>query len=408
MSRDGSDLPPRHDHSDFPLMILIPSKQVQEFENGQTREKLHEVGRVRLGDTPTGGKVLYLLCDSQKDLTKGIDLVMQGLESTGEIREVTVFVPEDMVSLLIGTHGRHIDIFQEFTRTSVCFEKKQIGLTERKVKISGFSQDIRFAIEKLHSRVRDKNPPETPAFVKFVIPDKSAAHLIGKNCYFVKFLLHKYGAELKIKPNNNCEENKEQLAVLFGRKSDCLEALPEVVTKTEDAIWSVGSQNYTDKTIILVKTRKLEGAFNDFVREVKREVDVSFRVFKCLNDEFRVEITGELRHRLKAMRLLLEDAGKKSPRPRSRSRSRSRSPVPLIINIIVPKVLVGRLIGKGGDNVKMLKSRCGCHINFKKNDLKTVQTGDGQEGRACTVKGSPAAIAMGVRYLWEQILKFER
>jgi transcription antitermination factor NusA-like protein len=77
------------------------------------------------------------------------------------------------------------------------------------------------------------------------------------------------------------------------------------------------------------------------------------------------------------------------------------------VNVLVPKTLVGRLIGKGGENVKILKSRSGCHINFQQVDLKTLQTGDGKEARSCALTGSAASIALGVRYLWEQILKFE-
>ena len=403
MSRDGSDHPTLHDHSDFPLMICIPSSQVREFEGGQVRNKLNELGRVRLGDMPGGGKILYLTCESQKERVKALDLVLETMEEGGDLREVSTFVPEDLVSPLIGTHGRQIAALQELTHTNLRFEKKLEGLSERQVKVTGHSRDIRFAIEKLHARVTERKTEEIPAFAKFVIPLNSASHLIGKGGAFTKNLLQRYGVEMKVGRDDSCDEKRELAAMLLGRKSDCLEALSEVVSKVEDAIFNSDSQKHSDKTIILVKIRRSEGAFDSLVREVKREAGVSLRVFESFKDEFRVEMTGELRDRQRAARILLDGAGRESPR----RRSRSRSPVPFSTNIIVPKTLVGRLIGKGGENVKMLKSRSGCHINFQQNDLKTVQTGDGKEARACTVTGSPTAISMGVRCLWEQILKFE-
>lgn len=403
MSCDGSDHPPLRDHSDFPLMVLIPPEQVRDFESGHTREKLNEAGRVRLGDMSKGGKVLFLTTNSQRNRAKGLDLVMEALESAGNLREVSTFVPEDMVSPLIGTRGRQIAALQDLTHTNLRFEKKLEGLMEREVRVSGHSRDIRFAIEKLHSRVTERKSDESPIFAKFVIPLSSASHLIGKGGVFTKNLLQRYGVELKVGRDDSCDETKELAALLLGRKSGCLEALPEVVMKVEDAIFNSDAQKYSDKTTILVKTNRSEGTFNGLVREVKRESGVSLRVFESLKDEFRVEVTGELRERQRAVRMLLEGASRESPR----RRSRSRSPVPFAINIIVPKTLVGRLIGKGGENVKMLKSRSGCHINFQQTDLKAVQTGDGKEARACTMTGSPTAIAMGVRCLWEQILKFE-
>jgi transcription antitermination factor NusA-like protein len=75
--------------------------------------------------------------------------------------------------------------------------------------------------------------------------------------------------------------------------------------------------------------------------------------------------------------------------------------------VAVPRALVGRLIGKSGENVKALKGKSGCHINFQQQNLKEVKTADGQEARVCTMTGPSGAIALGVRLLWEQILKFE-
>ena len=346
--------------------------------------------------------MLYVQTDEHKDRMKALDLVMETLERAGDVRELSTFVPEDLVSPLIGTHGRQIATLQEITRTNLRFEKKTEGFSERQVRITGRSRDIRFAIEKLHARVIERKTEDIPAFAKFVIPASSASHLIGKGGAFTKNLLQRYGVELKVGRDENCDEKRELVAILLGRKSDCYDALPEVVGKLEDAVFNSDSQKHSSKTAMMIKTKRSERAFNDLVREVKRDAGVSLRAFESVREEFRVEMTGELRDRQKAVRLLLEGARKESPAPRSRSRS-----PPFATSVIVPRSLVGRLIGKGGETVKLLKSRSGCHINFQQTDLKTVQTGDGKEGRACVVTGSPRAIALGVRCLWEQILKFE-
>lgn len=147
-----------------------------------------------------------------------------------------------------------------------------------------------------------------------------------------------------------------------------------------------------------------EAQLNSISRTLKKDLDVNLRLHDSENHFTRIEITGELRRRQKAAKVLLGELDK----PWQRRRSRSRSPVQRVaINVAVPKALVGRLIGRSGENVKMLKWKCGAHINFVQQDLKEMKTADGGEARACTLSGRPEEIAQGVRLLWEQILKFE-
>lgn len=416
MSRASSDSPrrgPLRDHSDFPLMVLIPAAYLRHFESHDLQNHIKatsHLDRLKLTSMPGGGGILHFFSDSLREKGKALELVLGELDHLGETREVSTFVPEDMVSPLIGTKGRQIAALQEITKTNFRFERKIEDMQDRQVRVSGSLRDIKNAIEKLYSKVVEKRA-EVPdnAFAKFAIPQPSASHLIGKGGQFTKSLYQNFGVELKVSRDESCDDRKELAAILIGPNKECMEALNDVVAKLADAAFNSDYQRSgSDKTVVIIKTRRGESSINAMVREVKRDADVSLKVFECFRDEFRVEIAGELRERQRAVKALLKEMQPyESPKRRPRSRSRSPTPSTTCVNVLVPKTLVGRLIGKGGDNVKILKSRSGCHINFQQQDLRNVTTGDGKEARSCTLTGSAASIALGVRYLWEQILKFE-
>jgi len=385
-------------------MLLIPTAQLRRFESPDLQERIKDAARLdrlKLTSTPGGG-ILHFFSNSLREKSKALELALEELERLGECKEVSTFVPEDMVSPLIGTRGRQIAALQELTRANFRFERKVEDMQNRQVRVSGSLRDIRHAVEKLHSRVIDKRV-EMPqsSFAKFAIPQPSASHLIGKGGQFTKSLYQNFGVELKVSRDESCDERKELVALLIGPQKDCLEALNEVVSKLADAAFNSDYQrNVNERTVLLVKTRRSESGFNALVREVKRQAEVSLKVFEGLKDEYRVEVAGDLRERQKAIRgLLAEIQSADPPKRRPRSRSRSLTPLATSVNVLVPKTLVGRLIGKGGENVKVLKSRSGCHINFQQADLKSVQTGEGQEARSCTITGSAVSIAQGVRHL---------
>jgi hypothetical protein len=73
----------------------------------------------------------------------------------------------------------------------------------------------------------------------------------------------------------------------------------------------------------------------------------------------------------------------------------------------VPNDLVGRLIGKSGDNVKGIMGKCGCSIKFEKCPCQDLKTPEGGAARLCTVTGTPSQIATGVRLLLESMAKLE-
>jgi hypothetical protein len=73
----------------------------------------------------------------------------------------------------------------------------------------------------------------------------------------------------------------------------------------------------------------------------------------------------------------------------------------------VPDDLVGRLIGKSGDNVKGIIGKCGCSIKFERSPCQDLKTPEGGAARLCTFTGTPSKIANGVKLLLESIAKLE-
>lgn len=77
----------------------------------------------------------------------------------------------------------------------------------------------------------------------------------------------------------------------------------------------------------------------------------------------------------------------------------------LNVQITVPDVLVSRLIGRNGDNVKSIMNKAGCNISFQQKSSEDLRMPDGAEARLCTFKGNSTAISTAVKLLVEQIIK---
>ena len=407
-------------HHDYPLMLLAPPALHDLFDSYDFQAQIKTSTHLdsihldtRLPDTPHRSRVLHLRSANLADTFEALSLVMREMSRVGEGREVSIFIPEDMVSPFIGTKGRGVFALQDQTSTKIQVEKPVEGMRDRQVRINGAEDDVHNAVQILYRKVVERRHPIDfiPGnTIKFAIPQTCAAHLIGKGGSFTKALQKDFGVELKVSADSSCKE-KELSAILIGKKSRCLEALDEVIKKMEEAIYNSDAPKNASRTVMLLRTQASDATIDSLVRAVKKEQDVSVKLYSPINGEFRIEISGDLRRRQKATRMLIDaldsSRHRHSPRRRSRSRSRSLSPARTTINVAVPRSLVGRLIGKSGENVKMLKGKSGCHINFQQQNLKDVKTADGQEARVCTMTGPANAIAQGVRLLWEQILKFE-
>ena len=394
---------PRGGYEDYPLMLRAPSALYDLFDSCDFQMHVHNEAQIQavvLGPPTPSGRTLILRGTSLRSKFDALKLVLREFDRVGESHEIVFFIPEGLVPRFIGTQGRGVLALQSQTSTQI-----QVGNTmeskDREVRISGTEEAVRSAVEMLHRKVVEYQPAAESG-IKFAIPQSCAAHLIGKGGSFTKALLRDFDVELKVSSDPVCKE-RELSAILLGKKPRCLEALDEVVKKMEEAIYNSDTPKNGSKTFMLLRADS-ESQLNEVARGLKKDLDVTIRLYEPEDGEFRVEISGELRRRQKAVKVLLGVLEK----PHRRHRSRSRSPASRTsVNIAVPKAMVGKLIGRSGENVKMLKGKSGCHISFMQQELKEVKTAEGGEARVCNVTGRPKDIAQAARLLWEQILKFE-
>ena len=77
------------------------------------------------------------------------------------------------------------------------------------------------------------------------------------------------------------------------------------------------------------------------------------------------------------------------------------------LSVIVPDILVSKLIGKKGENVKRMMDESECSIAFL-DSIKGLKTPEGEKGRLVALKGNSSVISSAVRILLEQISKIDK
>jgi predicted PilT family ATPase len=137
---------------------------------------------------------------------------------------LTILIPSHIVSVLIGKGGSQIKKFQTQSRTEISVIDKMEGMQERQVRIHGFPDDIKNAIESIHRLIKDRVISPEPnkgdsvnkgkTFIKFIVPKSSVGILIGKGGSFAKEIKGKYSAEIKLLKNERCSSRElENVAV---------------------------------------------------------------------------------------------------------------------------------------------------------------------------------------------------
>ena len=97
-----------------------------------------------------------------------------------------------------------------------------------------------------------------------------------------------------------------------------------------------------------------------------------------------------------------------SPRRDSPRRDSPKRPKQSSINITVPEILVARLIGKNGENIKNIMHKSNSNISFQKQEQNDIKTPDGSAARICTLKGTPTNIADGLKILLDQVISLSK
>jgi hypothetical protein len=108
---------------------------------------------------------------------------------------VVIFVPEGLVSMVIGTKGRQINTFKEDSRASIIVNQPIIGMALRSVDITGTVRQITHAIKSIYNwlekqaytvedydkqTAKPMSKSQIKVTAKFVVSEESQGYLIGK------------------------------------------------------------------------------------------------------------------------------------------------------------------------------------------------------------------------------------
>mmetsp|Transcript_19186 Transcript_19186/g.18843 ORF Transcript_19186/g.18843 Transcript_19186/m.18843 type:complete len:129 (+) Transcript_19186:217-603(+) len=121
-------------------------------------------------------------------------------KSPGDSITILVFIPEGMVSLIIGARGRQIKILTQDSKTDIVVNQPIHRMSYRTVKIDGEPHNIAHAIAMIYGLLeeraedfKDINEPVKPFNIstvkmtaRFVIDHKVVGFVIGRNGQFTK------------------------------------------------------------------------------------------------------------------------------------------------------------------------------------------------------------------------------
>ena len=241
----------------FPLTLVIPQSIKQRLESSEILQRIVERSRVdrihwpeTLESPEFPDSVLSITGEDSSAKMRAFSMVLatQVMEEFAAHYEgrsefdAKIFIPDSMVSLLIGKKGRQIEQIQNASHTTISVIDKIRGLKDRVVKIIGKSGSITSAARLIYNMVIDKNqvPEDRQAELfqlRFLIPKGHVGVLIGKNGSYPRNLRNSFSVDLQVDAKEGSSEEFAQ-CVLVGKFEHCKKALPDFVSKLHEALES--------------------------------------------------------------------------------------------------------------------------------------------------------------------------
>ena len=253
---------------------------------------------------------------------------------SGESTTVLIFIPEGMVSLIIGAKGRQIKILTTDSGTDIVVNQPIHRMSHRTVKVEGQPRNIARAIAMIYGLLeeraedfKDITEPAKPFNIKsikvtakFVIDHKVVGFIIGRNGQFTKYCLEKYDVIFKIVDQRRYQKiirSYEDVAILVGKLRDVQKWSDNLIEKVHDYFNNVTRSGYTgsDNTKLLIPgflVTKIIGARGWMIREIAARSGGT--QIKILSDksaerdqpEIVVSIAGSLKGKQEAAAIILE------------------------------------------------------------------------------------------------------
>lgn len=419
----------------FPLIVAVPknlfnASQVNELQ--KTIVKCHKVDRVHYADEIPAEEfqdnILYIYGQSVKGKVDALSCLIAALQKAQEAStiEIKMLIPDSMVTLLVGRHGKQIQKIQYSSNTQISIKPEIRNFRERVVHIEGRPLNIEKAVKEIYKLIVEKRASPEPkaaplegGAAKFIIPGECVGYLIGKNGSFTKKLQEDYDVDFKVYPGigQPCKD-EEHIAVLSGRHKDCRYAIRKaVVKKILDAVEATGCPSTAQLIRMLIPSnivKELIGPSGTTIKNISsKSGGATIRVLsdtesEKLNPYTIVTIDGPLEVKENAAMNIFEILDKPTTSsPPRKHYSKSPEPEPISFFATVPDSLVAKLIGRNGDNVKSMMNKAKCKISFQKSATQSLKTPEGESARLCYFKGTPDNLSAGVKILLENIQKHE-
>ena len=285
------------------------------------------------------GKVIKIAGKSLKARRKAAKILVEEMMAqkgkfVGDKITVLVFIPEGMVSLIIGAKGRQIRVLTQDSGTDIVVNQPIHRMSHRTVKIEGEPDNISQAIAMIYGLLeeraedfKDITEPAKPFNIntvkmtaRFVIDQKVVGFVIGRNGQFTKLCLEKYDVVLKIVDQRRYQKvvrSYEDVAILSGRLREVQKCSDLLIEKVHDYFNNITRSSYSssDNTKLLIPgylVTKIIGARGCMIREIAARSGGT--QIKILSDksaerdapEIVVSIAGSLKGKQEASAIILE------------------------------------------------------------------------------------------------------
>lgn len=196
----------------FPFLVMVSKDFVHLFNPKFCKQVCDDTGceevayeeNIQIPDIE--GKVIKVQAKSLKVRKKAARILVEEMmaelhKKVGDTITVLVFIPEGMVSLIIGAKGRQIKVLTQDSDTDIVVNQPIHRMSHRTVKIDGEPKNIARAISMIYGLLEDRaedfkdiTEPAKPFNIntikvtaRYVIDHKVVGFVIGRNGQFTKY-----------------------------------------------------------------------------------------------------------------------------------------------------------------------------------------------------------------------------
>ncbi|CAE8585175.1 unnamed protein product [Polarella glacialis] len=348
-------------------------------------------------------------------------------------KPIVMTVGAEFVGTLIGRGGEVVKQLSQESGARIEISKTagETAATsgERTVHISGTQDCIDKAkklIEETIDKAKEKTGGATPNACTLKVPHELIGMLIGRGGETIKELKKESGARIDINkepaednstdrmvhisgPPECVEYAKKMIEEMLGKSRERLGIKEEIDDKDEGKPAVVDVATRPSQMLVLVPNEligMLIGKGGETIRNISKDCGVRIEIVKDeasdRADERAVNISGPPDCLDKAKRLIDDtlnrsrekrsggDRDDSRPLPRSGGDRDDSRPLPAGARVIkVEDVLIGVLIGRGGETISKLQRDTGARIEISKDDRDSSE-------RSVTISGPPEAVKKAV------------